>query len=409
MRKLSFWLVWLMVFVIPWENTATLEGIGTITRLVGPVAAAVGVVTVLATRSIRRPGPLLLAIIPLMVWNALTFFWSYDAALSTQRLWTYAQLLVLIWLIWEFSGGPKEYLVLMQAYVLGAFVSVMGTFRNFALGQQSRGYLRYAATNFNPDDLGLTLALAIPLAWYLAIQRERHTASWIYRLYPPLALGAVLLTASRSAFISTMLGMSIIPMSFSRLSLRSKVVVSTFALATALVVATRIPAYSWNRLSTTWSEITEGTLGGRTVIWRAGAAAFSEHPVVGIGAGAFREGSGLFLHRDRAAHNTFLSILVELGIVGFALFSVVVMVAFLSASRMPPLEQKLWLALALTWSAGVMALVWEDRKPTWVLLGLLASQAAAWHWRRAAPATAGVTLPSSPALSRVTGSQVALR
>ena len=48
---------------------------------------------------------------------------------------------------------------------------------------------------------------------------------------------------------------------------------------------------------------------------------------------------------------------------------------FYCAFRMRYLERCLWVTLLLTWIAGVSALTWEYRKPTWLLFALLTAHA----------------------------------
>jgi O-antigen ligase len=77
------------------------------------------------------------------------------------------------------------------------------------------------------------------------------------------------------------------------------------------------------------------------------------------------------------AHNTFLSVLVELGIVGALLLFALLASVLCSALRAGYLERCLWITLLLTWTVGVSALTWEYRKPTWLLFGLAAAHAYA--------------------------------
>jgi O-antigen ligase len=376
LRRLSFGLLWLTIFAIPWENVLTLEGVGTLSRLVGLSAACVGLLSVALGGDVRRPGPLFAAATAFAAWNALSLFWTIDSGLSVLRVFTYVQLLLLVWLIGEFAPGPAAVRALMLAYVLGASVSAANTVANYRSGAETT-YLRYAAFGFDSNDLGLILALGVPLAWYLVLAEERRFARWAAALYLPLALIGVLLTASRGAFLATIIAASMVVWSFWRLHSRAKWLVLIAATGVAGGALTLVPESSWRRLSTVTTEVTSGTMNQRTDIWRAGADAFPASPLLGVGAGAFRVAVEPRLGVPRAAHNAFLGILVEAGLVGFSVFCVMLLAAIALIWHMPPLERRLWLVVGSAWAVGVMSLSWEHRKPTWVMLGLLAAHAAA--------------------------------
>jgi len=137
------------------------------------------------------------------------------------------------------------------------------------------------------------------------------------------------------------------------------------------------PESSWRRFSQTGSEMTEGTMTHRTVIWAAGLAAFRDHAFLGVGSGSYATTVLRAVDVYYVAHNTFLSVLVELGVLGELLFLMLLAVMFTSILRMPKLERRLWTVLFLTWAVGVSALTWEYRKPTWLLFGLFAAQLCA--------------------------------
>jgi O-antigen ligase len=148
-------------------------------------------------------------------------------------------------------------------------------------------------------------------------------------------------------------------------------------LTTALVICgglAFLPSSSWERLSTIPNELRQGTLTGRTVIWGAGLEVFRAHPFLGVGAAAFRYSVGRALSEANVAHNTFLSILVEQGVIGFSLFCALLGVLALSVSAMPSVPQKLWIVTLVVWVVGVSSLTWEMRKPTWFFFGLLMAQ-----------------------------------
>src|SRR2546423_10988864 len=53
MSNAAFWSLWCFVFVLPWDKFIVIPVLGSIPRLVGLVASAVGVVHVLAQRRVR--------------------------------------------------------------------------------------------------------------------------------------------------------------------------------------------------------------------------------------------------------------------------------------------------------------------------------------------------------------------
>ena len=90
-------------------------------------------------------------------------------------------------------------------------------------------------------------------------------------------------------------------------------------LATALYLLLPVvqPLSSFQRLGTTGTEVTQGDLNGRTEQWRQGIRAFMEHPVQGVGTDMYRSVNTL----NKVAHNSYLSVLVEEGLIGFVMFA----------------------------------------------------------------------------------------
>jgi O-antigen ligase len=119
--------------------------------------------------------------------------------------------------------------------------------------------------------------------------------------------------------------------------------------------------------------VTTGDLPGRVSIWREGFAILSEHPLLGIGSGAFKTAA---IQSDKVAHNVFVSVMVELGIIGFILFTIILVITVYQALRQPKWYARLWLTVLLVWGLGASVHTWEENKPTWFFLSLVIVSAA---------------------------------
>jgi O-antigen ligase len=379
--KLAFASVWLLVFAIPWEDAITIPGFGTSVRLIGMTTVGLGVLAILERGKIRRPTPGHIVMALFVTTAALSYLWSlYPEGTMVQAL-TYIQLLAMVWLIWELAPRSKQQVWLMQAYLLGTLVSGIDTVYLF-LSKQEATYQRYAGAGLDANDLGLIMALSIPVSYYLLIESKGWIA-WVYRLQLVLAGTTILLTASRGATLASVVALAIIPLTFGRLSGRQKIAVLLTASLLICGALLYVPATSWERLSTMPGEFEQGTFTGRTVIWKAGWELFRSHAFLGVGANAFRLVVSRILaepiHLDNPepappAHNTFLSILVEQGVIGFSLFCVLLALLALSLRTLPPFPQRMWIVWLAAWVVGVSSLTWEMRKPTWFFFGLLMAQ-----------------------------------
>jgi O-antigen ligase len=378
-ERVAWLLVCLLAFSLPVEKAITVEGIGTISRAIGLVAFLAGAAVVARRRFLRAPNAALLLAALFVAWSCLTWFWSVAPPMTADRAATLAQLLAMTWLIWELSAQAVLPVWLMQSYLAGAAVSAVLTMLRYSQGQQTY-WRRYATAGFDPNDLGVTLALALPMALYLSA-RARNWTAWLYRLATPLVIAAILLTASRTALVAAYLAFAFVLLYWRGTHLGEKL--TSLGLLALLILGpiSLAPPAARERLATLPTEVTRGTLHGRTQIWKAGLRAFKGAPIAGVGAGAYPEavrpwlGTPTVRGHVYTAHNTFLSVLVETGAVGFLIFASLLASLLVFLWMMHSAERALWLTSLLVWVAGVSTLTWENRKPTWLLFALLM---AAW-------------------------------
>jgi O-antigen ligase len=134
---------------------------------------------------------------------------------------------------------------------------------------------------------------------------------------------------------------------------------------------------SFQRLGTTGAELTSGDLNNRTNNWSEGLASFVEHPLLGVGSNMYRSINNLQKTAEgKVSHNSYLSVLVELGLVGFVIFAIILGITFIQAWRQPKWQSWFWLTVLAVWGLGAFTLTWEARKSTWLFLSFIIVSAA---------------------------------
>jgi O-antigen ligase len=387
-RKAAFFFLWVLTCVVPWENAVVIPGFGTLSRVVGIPAFGMALLAVLETGTLRTLSLQHIIMLFFLMWASLTYFWSFAPSETVTSIYTFIQLFMMVWLIWEFAQTRKQQLLLLRAYTVGAMVSSIATLVGYAHGTGMQSG-RYSGAGFNPGDLGFILALSIPTSLYLALRERRKILIWLDGAATVLAFCALVLTASRGSLISCLPTVLMFPFLFPKMRVGQNLLVLVFIVLAGVGSWLYIPESSWSRLSTIGSEISSGTLNERTMIWQLGWQVFGQAPFQGIGLRAYaptvEHSLGLPTNPGNeiggpvaslVAHNTFFSILVEQGVIGFALFFALLATLVLAAWKLPSIERLFWLCILLTWAVGALDLTWEDRKPTWFFFGLLMATAA---------------------------------
>lgn len=386
--RIGYCLLCVLVFDLPWGESFPMIAGMPLGSWLGLLILGVEAMRILVLWQSRRPSPLHHWMLAFVAWVMLSIFWTVDVPSTVSRAGTFLQLLILAWIIWELAVTQARVRGLLQSYVLGALAASLGTIYNFLLGHTAAQLAaeegrtvwetsRYSIAGINENDLGLILALSIPMIFYLLVCGKRPLVKVLCWLQLVAGFTAILLTASRGSLMAAILGLVMYPLTVSRLTRWQRVISLTASAGLIVCCLYLVPLSSWNRIFEFGEEVSEGTLTHRTVIWSAGWGVFRDHALLGVGAGAYGPAVLSVVNVPYVAHNTFLSVTVELGVVGALLLFGLLSSILYCAWRMHYLERCLWLALLLTWTVGVSALTWEHRKPTWLLFSLVAAHAYA--------------------------------
>jgi len=349
----------------------------------GLLAAVAALLTLVAERSIklRHLSALLIVSLGFVVWTAASIFWSIDRNVSLGFAFTFMQLWIMIWILWQFSETPEQSSRLRQAYMYGTVVAIAAVIIAFLSDEPTVGDAgRFTALGTNANYAAQSIALAIPMGLYAMVSNR----GWRRVLPGMLLVGCVIgigLTGSRSgALVATIVfvaGLFLIV----RTSLVARLLLLVGAVALIAGLGLIIPAETRSRFLGTVNAVEAGSFTGREDIWRAGLHVWQNRPGLGIGSGAYATGVEAILGEPKAAHNSFLNILVDLGpvgVMGFALMFAVAIwphlvrlfepIYFRHRTPQKYILSMLQLVLLLGLFLSQQAANWQYSRATWFIL-----------------------------------------
>jgi O-antigen ligase len=376
MHKIAFWLSLAYIFAIPGEVLVEYPALGSGARVIGIALAVCWMATLVINPRIRKPGLFHLVLLLFVLWNVLSIFWSAGIDRTSERIGTWFQLFLMAVILWDLYRTRAAVQAGLQMYILGCYVIIVSTIVNY-LTNKAYYFARFSANGTNPDDLGLILALGIAVAFYLASSKERFTTPlvqrWLNYIFPPAALFGIALSGTRTALIAAIPCLLFGLATFSRVRAWVRVALVLLVVVVVLYITPLVPEASFERLGTTVREFAGGELNGRRSLWDQGIAVYAQHPLLGVGSNMYRSTN----IEGKVAHNSFLSVLVELGIVGFTLFAVLLAIVVLDALSQPHWESIFWITILACWTIGAFTLTWEYQKTTWLFFSLIVASAAA--------------------------------
>jgi putative inorganic carbon (HCO3(-)) transporter len=280
----------------------------------------------------------LLVLFMLVGWVLTSVAWSEDsgAALASFTRWLpNATLFVIV-----FAGvrtRDQLYWVL-GAFVVGAFVSAI---YGLVVPAPPSDLGRLEGAGGDPNETAAALVAAAALAIALAVSwRGKPFMRLVAIVTAPLCAFASLLTLSRGGLVAFVAALIAAVLMAGRRRAQMLVLAVVSASLAVGYFAFFAPASAVERVT----EVHGGT--GRTDIWKVGLRMVRGAPLQGIGAGNFPIVSihyllepGALLRDDfivdkpKVAHNTYLEVLAELGIVGLTLFLIVIFFAIGCAVR----------------------------------------------------------------------------
>jgi O-antigen ligase len=264
-----------------------------------------------------------------MVYASLSFFWSINPSATSDRVTTLLLLLVSIILINGFIESKKDILNFIEAIILfGVTNATIMIYQYFQLGVGNLASQQYRSGGWvgNANDNAVVLGIALILVWGLYLIQTQHLGLFRINSLKVLAIvvcsAGLLFTASRAGIIAATSAIILQSLLISRFQNKAKfraVLVLLAMIPIGILLYHTFPeqiSYIITRFSSAQTDQWSGRYSGYELAWLR----FSQNPVFGYGLESFR-----FLYQqvygvEQVAHNTYLAMLVEGGIISFTLF-----------------------------------------------------------------------------------------
>ena len=217
----------------------------------------------------------------------------------------------------------------------GAMVPAVGTLMHYFLKIDPIEGYRFAwiGVYADPNDLAYNLVVLIPIGLAL-LEAERSFVKKLFVLgILAVFMAAIYVTFSRGGLVGLMAV-------FFFQVLRSRNRTLHFSLAAVLLVTllAAAPARYWERAETILTFRQDESAMGRVYAWKAGLSMIQDRPLLGVGIGCFVLGWPIYAPPEagtkwRAAHNTFVAVMGESGLLGLAAFGAFMGAALRGAQR----------------------------------------------------------------------------
>lgn len=321
-------------------------------------------------------------------WVAISAAWAESPSSTLATLPRYGPNVFLFFIVYTAVRDRRHVVWLLVAFVIGSSIAALYGIARPPSQTSLRGD-RIGGIVGDPNELASVLIVGLVLAVTLTGILRRHTlARGATAAAAMLLLLGVLLTLSRGGLLALVVVMIVAIFNAGRWR-------PAAVLLAVLAVAGAVGYFSTFASPVARARVTTaGTGSGRTGLWTIGWRMVEAHPVDGIGAGNFAVSSVHYLLRPgtipsdylvvdipQVAHNVYLQLLAETGVIGLALFLGTVGIGLAGAigaarafrARGDP-SMELVARGVLTAQAGILAADFfisaQYNKQLWILLAL---------------------------------------
>jgi O-antigen ligase len=319
-----------------------------------------------------------------VIWTGFSVTYAIYSEPALNRVFTFAQLATISLMVSSVVDTPAKIRGVYWAIVLWSFLSTL-----LAIAWYYMGVTPVAVGLIgNRNGLAGAINVAIVCAYLLHQATESRPARLFLASTLPVFFLGLALTFSRAGMIMLLVALLCV---WYRVLLEKKLLVLVASMIMLCIITLVLPHTFWVRAGTILPAIErqEGTFGVRVELWRVAMKMIEDRPLTGVGPGNFslafaRYARGEMMTKNLDAHNTYLSVASQMGLVGLGLFLLIEVHALVQAFRASRAGREsglrdlelfalvLMICLVLAMTGSLVSSV-ESNKSLWIFFGLAAS------------------------------------
>lgn len=277
-------------------------------------------------------------------WFAFSTVWSVAPSTTILSFSVFASVCLFAVIFYDLIDNHQDLMLCWQLFVFGALIASI-VLLNQSIHHQFIYYDdRASAFGYNPNDIAYIFVLPIVFISYIIDNSKNKIILYVNLLYIWFASVSIILTGSRTSIICLIAALIYLMYHYRRPLTKLKSVVTLLLIigisgffimkytslatadiyhvtyqpvktsdATAMVSNSPAPTFEQAVYKPSFSN-------GRTAVWLAGFKAAKQHFLIGTGFNTFanemEDVNGLYI----SAHNIFLQLWVETGVIGLGLF-----------------------------------------------------------------------------------------